>query len=119
MFRQIFRISVLKEREIRSFWSLTRAIFSHVEGILAAPSLDPNKTKKNLFLLFAMSQKSNLAGRSANERLRENSTTQNLLFFHTPTAPDSQLQENDLQRLVCRLEVLTFVMCFLSAVGSK
>lgn len=67
-----------------------------------------------------MSQKSNLAGRSANERLQEHSTTQKrFFFFHTPTAPDSQLQENDLQRLVCRLEVLTFVMCFLSAVGSK
>lgn len=75
MFRWISRILVLKEREMRSFWSSTRAVFSHADGILAAPS---NKQQREIFFQrLVMSQKSMFSGRSTNARLQLYSTAQN------------------------------------------
>lgn len=51
MFWRIVCIWLLKEREMRSFWSFTRAVYSHAKGILAASSPHPNKKKISLCCL--------------------------------------------------------------------
>lgn len=107
---------VLKEREM-SFWSFTRTVFSHAEGILAAPSLDPNKNI--LPLLFVRGRRCHksqilLADLQTQGRkfILQPRTFFFLFFCGTCTFTDFHLQERKLVKagpsfsLSCRIRIV-------------
>lgn len=97
MFQRISRVLVLEEREMRSFWSSTRAVFSHAGGekksllLLFVWGAPANKQQRrdfsSLFFFFSkvgyVTQVSTFTGGFTNARLQLYSPTQNTAcFFH-------------------------------------
>lgn len=116
------RILVLKEREMRSFWSSTRAVYSHAEGILAAPSLTTSKqtAKRELFFVSKVGDvtKVNFCWQIHKRKVAT------VFYNPEPFLTRITLQIPNSKKRTCEgwpidWRYWHFIMCFHSALGSE